>query len=733
MQGVNDDPIEIVLDYSHYFNTEGKIFLKLCERDTLTTYLGVIHEFSLVDYRWNEVFELQFSGSLPDSTLVSNDTLMMAIEYDLIPFEMYESQFYSYEFPGNKICRKQSRAYDDAEVTFKKGINVDIYNGTLTIEEDAELILNDSVTFTAKRGVDSLIVYGDLQIGRHVSFVAEGEASLVIDIRNPNLELRIAKANFENVELIAQMDSLCIDSCTFTDSNIEFQRTGDQRFVVTNTQFEESYVWATVGEPFTRDKGTVIISDCRFENSKSATGEAVIDIEKYKDFELQGDSLFYNEGTGINMYYSGSSAGQNHFIKDCYLDNNNTQTPDSSVGIIIYHSYADILTNHISEHNYGVACFDNSNVQLLGTDTASIPENTQHIFNNLVNQVYAIPGSFPYEFKFNSIYNNQTTDTLVYYDIPVVQSTKSLYIQYNDWGNDPLDTNRLHPPGQYYWDPEWEPGGHKSMPISEELFYEAVQFIKDSSYTDAESNFKEIIEEHPESKYEQASVKELLVLKRIHDQDFAGLQTYLDSIPTLWENDETANVTEHVINWCNIEKEDFAAAITWFESQIEDPVSYADSICAIMDLVYTYTLFDTTSNKSTVIISKFPEYRPLSKADYIQKRNYYTDLLFKKHNLKPKPDPENFENTISGQLKAFPNPFTNTIIFQYYLTDISHVKLVIYNGLGEQVYVIADEKQHEGLQTATFYSNDLTPGVYYCSLEVNGSAYATKKIICLKP
>jgi hypothetical protein len=85
MQGINDDPIEMEFDFSYYFNQFfidppnplGKVFMQISERVTVDDSATIL-EYSLVDYRWNEQFELIYRD-LPHYFLPGSgkDTLLM--------------------------------------------------------------------------------------------------------------------------------------------------------------------------------------------------------------------------------------------------------------------------------------------------------------------------------------------------------------------------------------------------------------------------------------------------------------------------------------------------------------------------------------------------------------------------------------------------------------------------------------------------------------------------------
>ena len=569
MQGYNNnDPIEIEFDYSHYFDyvfdttssSTKELFIEVKERDIATHYLGVIYDFSLVDYRWNEVFELPYQGDLPDSTLVNDSIVTMSIEYDLIPFDMIHTFLPIYNFSNNKICRRQCRAYDDVEVTFGKGINVDFYNGTLVIEEGASLVLDDSVTLRAMKGADSLIVYGNLQIGDHVKFLAEEGASFIIDIHNPQVSLSLNDAYFNHITFSSLVDTLDVANSTFINSSAECKRTTDNYYLILYSKFYNTFVKAYAERKIT-EEGQIIISNCQFHN---ADCDSTIVIEDYPNFGFYNDTIVYADGDGIGLYNSGASVGLYKYITGCYIRDSVNSEQDMSSGIKIYHSYVTVVNNLIVNNSYGVSCLDRSNIYLTGNQSAQSPNETQQIFNNSHNQVFIIEGSFPSNFHWNVIYNSDLYhDTLVTIHTRYVSSIPIYNVENNYWGDNFDPYQDLHPTNQYDWTPVWIPPwiNPKSTGEDEALFHGAEQAIIDGDYGEAESNFKQIIENYPESQYLQASVKELLVLKRIYDHDFTGLKNYLDTVPTIQQDSAAMNLAAHVANWCNIENEDYTAAI----------------------------------------------------------------------------------------------------------------------------------------------------------------------------
>ncbi|MDY0104118.1 MAG: hypothetical protein RBS07_14375 [Lentimicrobium sp.] len=87
MRGAYSGPIETGLDFAHWYQNEdvGKIFFIVDENENGVPTNGLIEYFSIVDYRWGEVFELFCDET--NVAIVSNDETVLSIDYDLIPHE----------------------------------------------------------------------------------------------------------------------------------------------------------------------------------------------------------------------------------------------------------------------------------------------------------------------------------------------------------------------------------------------------------------------------------------------------------------------------------------------------------------------------------------------------------------------------------------------------------------------------------------------------------------------
>lgn len=86
------------------------------------------------------------------------------------------------------------------------------------------------------------------------------------------------------------------------------------------------------------------------------------------------------------------------------------------------------------------------------------------------------------------------------------------------------------------------------------------------------------------------------------------------------------------------------------------------------------------------------------------------------------------ENKISFG-HAYPNPASSMVHFNYQLPATGNVSVSVYNLLGQEVL----SQQLDALQgQATLSVADLTDGIYFCNLKVNGRAVKTEKFVVKK-
>jgi hypothetical protein len=84
-----------------------------------------------------------------------------------------------------------------------------------------------------------------------------------------------------------------------------------------------------------------------------------------------------------------------------------------------------------------------------------------------------------------------------------------------------------------------------------------------------------------------------------------------------------------------------------------------------------------------------------------------------------------------GLAQNYPNPFNASTEIRYTVREAGHVKIVVYNALGEFVTTLVDADQTANEHIVHFDAASLASGVYFYSLEVNGYV-AMKKMVLIR-
>jgi len=97
-------------------------------------------------------------------------------------------------------------------------------------------------------------------------------------------------------------------------------------------------------------------------------------------------------------------------------------------------------------------------------------------------------------------------------------------------------------------------------------------------------------------------------------------------------------------------------------------------------------------------------------------------------------DPAIINVPVSAKLfQNYPNPFNPTTRIRYELRKPSLVELKIYNSIGAEIQTLANEYQQPKSHEVVFYAFDnLSSGVYYYVLKVDGVYTNSKKFVYLK-
>jgi len=79
--------------------------------------------------------------------------------------------------------------------------------------------------------------------------------------------------------------------------------------------------------------------------------------------------------------------------------------------------------------------------------------------------------------------------------------------------------------------------------------------------------------------------------------------------------------------------------------------------------------------------------------------------------------------------KNYPNPFNPTTTINYTLKTSTHVKITVYDRLGREVVVLADESQSEGEYNIEFDGSNLPSGIYFYRIKSSESTEVRKMVL----
>lgn len=716
MQGNNSDSIEIGLDFGHWYLKEdvGKIFLRISEFGDTLPNDGTINQFSIIDYRWNEIFELECEEPFP-VVLAHNSSTTIAVDYDLIVPGDDQIIDQNVNLFSNMVSRFNPTVSNNASLTIEDSVEIDMYNSIIEIEEGASLIIGDNVVFTGKSGQNELLINGNIQIGKNVQFINIDN----IFLNNENQQITINNAVFNQSFLLNKSPGLSINKCTFSSCDVLWSTRGN--LTIDSSDFY--CTWLLIDNLFGSASDVATITSNNISGYQNCP--AGIYISDYDKFLIARNSID-NCGSGIQIYESGWGVSGNQNVFDNEISN------CSNKGLNIYNSRASIAENYIHGNDYGVWIARNSQIALVGNAAAYDYNETQQIKDNNSYELYASEFSFPWYCKYNVIIDNDNSgnpsDPLVYFDYTGIEKKD---VNYNCWGTGFLATDDLYPVGGFDCDSIWCPPGTTIVNgLVEQLYFDAIDEYENENFAQAQQEFEYIIDNYPATKYAENAVRDLFSIEQFIDNDYASLIQYFENNDSIQNNIRLKKLAHFLSNRCNTKLEDWQLVIDHYEDIIENPETPADSIFAIIDLGYTYLLMEASGNKS-YYQGKMTEYIPGSKTQFVDQKTYLLSLL---PFTKESGDDINSESVPrTGELQQnIPNPFRNITSIPFKTFVDGSVTISVYNHTGGEV--ISQELGYisAGENIIQIELKDLPSGIYFYSLVVNGVDVDSKKMVLLK-
>ena len=507
---------------------------------------------------------------------------------------------------------------DNFNVTNNADLNVEansklfLFDASLYVSAGASLSLGNNTSIVARSGNCHVYICGDIDFGENVNFWAEDGATLEIIFGNLTEQQETNAVGFRSCVISSYSNSgMVLDHCSF--DRCQINPTGD--FIISNCSLTESSIMAETPSNTIYKRG--IVSNCSISNLTKMG----ISIVKYMDYSIYGNTISANNHPGLFLSACGLNLHLNPQI------HNNTVS-GCSVGILAYSSRGAIHDNYIHGNAIGLHLDNISNMSVYGSQTG----DGQRIVDNSGFEVYASGNSFPGYFKYNRIVDEDNTgnpdDPLLKYSVNGSIENPSLVfdVENNYWGNCFVASEDLNPCALFDYDPIWS--GRGTVPIECRLFQLAEDALSSEHYKTADSLYRRLISEYPNSSYAQSAMKQLLFTETLLQNGYDQLKGYYLHIP------DTALLVlaDNLANKCDEVMKNWPEAIAWYENVIQNPATYEDSVYAVIDLGNLYLEMDSTRS----IIGRMRQYQPLSKKQHyentmallanIPKENIFTEL-----------------------------------------------------------------------------------------------------------
>lgn len=637
---------------------------------------------------------------LPKRSYIVADTLIVS-ENLTLSFENY-SELYIHR---NRIS---SSTPSNAKIIIMMG-------SSLKFGENMIVANNQEISLSYPRS--GFTIYGHVfDIGKQTHFAN-------VNMSSPNgiSYLVFNEVTHENGFVnMGNCDSIIIIKSSFTNAFIRCLNTTDA--VIDSNIFQKTHIHLTgnflraTSFIFNRNSCSEI---CNLMNS-SAFSYYFAGFDNYTIKE----NKITNPLSGINVTNSGWAS--NNVI------GYNTITGSQSYGLFIYSSVAEVVENKIvNSVGHGLTCINNSSVRIVGNSLATEPNETQQIMNSGLEEILTDDHSFPVPLIWNAIYddNPQQNEILLFCQLPVGSQKE---VTYNYWGETFSPDVSFYPPEYYNWYPTFNLNGEEEEKSEAQLLYEnGLAELSEANYNDAKSIFKQVVELYPETRYAQSGLKILFSIEKNTLKDYSSLKQYYLSDSAILTDVTLINMGDYLSNNCDIELQNWANSISWFEFRIQSPPSFADSIYAIIDLQNTYLLIEQSGGKSSQYVGSLLQYIPESLEEHIEYSNFLLSLLpLDKSKIQ---EPVLHNSLKPGKLSQnSPNPFNASTTISYKLDKPAKVSISIFEHTGKIIKRIEQGTQNDGIHSIYINSEGLASGIYYYSLETNGISSDTKKMIVLK-
>ena len=714
LQGINnEDTLAFCLDYSNYHQGANHVGRYFIDAYNLSGTSGnKLLGLTLVDCRWNEVFELPFDE---DTVEIDSPETVVDIKYDLIPFGSLCSISYNREL----VTRRTVNLSGNAIVTMNKPTIVnmygtDLFDNEIIVGENATLQLDDSVRIIAQRGNCRILVKGTMTLGKDVTFEARDGATLEIIFDN-DTALNISGAHFINCNLVLPQKNISLFGCEFKGTPLEIRYLSSE---------------------ITGEQDTTVIVGCNFDPNGQSIQNAVY---------VKECSYYSITGCNVSDTCCGGSFVNGILLQNCGTSNGMATVRDNDImdctgtGLLMYNSRGDVTVNRIHDNGYGVKLLNNCNIgQFSGRCEVEEEKLTQYIIDNTYNEVFMTGSSIPQTFRYNAIHDDDNVP-FVYHDGRDNYSIQgdtinrsSIDVTYNYWGTNFVSTTHLYTNLQagYIHQPTWVMGTCDGNSVDDGMLLRQADSLYDTgNFSSAKSLYMQVVEGYPTTVSAETALKTLLELEQYAGNDYESLQEYYLTEENIQSDVTLSHLASSLANRCDEIMENYSKAIAWYEAVLSDPeTSFNDSIFAAIDLGDLYLRMAAGGEKAT---GKLTQYKPESETLHKKQTDYALLLLPCKDNFKlidEASDSLYVTDMITGLNESMdydgitvaPNPTNGQVT----ITGENLRQAEVVNMLGQRVATVAGDGDMLHIDMAKLHS-----GVYFVNITDSEGRKCVRKVV----
>jgi len=256
-----------------------------------------------------------------------------------------------------------------------------------------------------------------------------------------------------------------------------------------------------------------------------------------------------------------------------------------------------------------------------------------------------------------------------------------------------------------------------------------------NDYLSIADNFKEFVENHPESLYSKTALTLTVHIYRLLE-DYETMNKYLQETISDTKLASVSGLAKRFMLDYYRSKNDFTTAITASDeilkeqkqkrSAAEDTLLICDVLFA-KGLIYAHDLNKSNAAKDcfTSIIKEYPDNSMVSLA------KKELSLLGVKVGQKQKDIQTSKTDAPDFSVDNYPNPFNPSTTISYTLPEEGRVQIKVFDMLGREVVTLLDGIVSPGKHSIYWNGNNSASGIYFYSISFKGQTL-NKKMLLMK-